>query len=195
MFGRRTQTAPEPARPAPLDPAAASPAGKGRPTPKRRDAVRDRRTRTQAPPDRKAAAKLMRERDREERARRRQGLLRGEDRYLPARDRGPVKALVRDRVDRRRSAAELFLPGALVVFFLSLLGSPLALTISYAVWLLLIVAIAVDSFVLLRGVRRALHEQLPAENTRGITAYALLRSMQLRRLRMPKPRVKPGRSR
>lgn len=201
MFGRRTETAAGPAQPSSAQPASAqpvpagTPVGKGRPTPKRRDAVRDRRGRAQAPQDRKAAAKLMRQREREERLRRRDGLMRGEDRYLPARDRGPVKALVRDRVDSRRSAAELFLPGALVVFALGLVPTPLTRAVSYIVWLVLIVAIAVDSFVLMRGVRGALKEQLPAESSRGITAYALLRSMQVRRLRMPKPRVKPGRSR
>ena len=42
-------------------------------------------------------------------------MARGEDKYLPARDRGPVRAYVRDVVDSRPHLLGLFMPLALVV--------------------------------------------------------------------------------
>ena len=35
-------------------------------------------------------------------------------------------------------------------------------------------------------------ERFPGESTRGIKIYAAMRSLQIRKLRFPKPRVKPG---
>jgi hypothetical protein len=35
-------------------------------------------------------------------------------------------------------------------------------------------------------------ERLPGESTRGLTAYAVMRALQIRRFRVPKPRVGPG---
>ena len=39
----------------------------------------------------------------------RAGAARGDDAYLPARDRGPVRKLVRDVVDSRRNVGSFFL--------------------------------------------------------------------------------------
>src|SRR5947208_16227608 len=77
----------------------AQPGGKGRPTPKRRDAQKRRGTPT--PTNRKEASKLRRERMREQRSQQRQALLTGDERHLPARDAGPAKRLARDVVDAR----------------------------------------------------------------------------------------------
>ena len=45
-------------------------------------------------------------------------------------------------------------------------------------------------------VRRSLHrlvaERLPGESTRGLTTYAVMRALQIRRFRVPAPRVAPG---
>ena len=103
MFRRRQPTTAESpvedADAAPdADAAAARPgttAGKGRPTPKRSESERRRRPYT-APGDRKEANRQYRDRQRQERTRRQQGLQRGEQWALPPRDRGPVKALARD---------------------------------------------------------------------------------------------------
>ena len=40
--------------------------------------------------------------------------------------------------------------------------------------------------------KRALRREFPDENLKGTTFYTLLRVLQLRWLRMPKPRVKIG---
>ena len=101
-------------------------AAKGRPTPKRREAENRRRGPAPAPPKtQREAAKFakanrppkeeQREQRRRETERRRAGMARGEDKYLPPRDRGPVRAYIRDVVDSRPHLLGLFMPLALVV--------------------------------------------------------------------------------
>jgi hypothetical protein len=45
---------------------------------------------------------------------------------------------------------------------------------------------------LLFRIKRALREKFPDESLKGTTFYTILRALQLRWLRMPKPRVKLG---
>ena len=59
-----------------------------------------------------------------------------------------------------------------------------------ALWL--IVLIVGQSIVTGMTLRRELARRFPGENTRGITMYALMRSLQMRRMRLPKPQVKRG---
>jgi DUF3043 family protein len=35
-------------------------------------------------------------------------------------------------------------------------------------------------------------ERLPGESPRGLTVYAVMRALQIRRFRMPAPQAKPG---
>ena len=35
-------------------------------------------------------------------------------------------------------------------------------------------------------------ERLPGQSTRGLALYSAMRALQIRKLRVPKPRVKPG---
>ena len=91
--------------------------GKGRPTPRRSEA-QARNARPLVPADRKAAQKLSREAQREERAKMQSALLTGDERYLPLRDRGPQKRFVRDVVDARRNVGEYFL----IIAGISLVG-------------------------------------------------------------------------
>jgi hypothetical protein len=176
----------------PTDVGEAPEAGKGRPTPKRREAEQRRRQAVRAPKDRKEAYRQSRERARQERIASRQALLTGDDKNLPPRDRGPVRRLARDYVDSRRSAAEFFLPVALVVLLATFVRNEVVYTIGILLWLVLLAVVIVDSFLIARGLRKTLTQRFPDEQAKGTTAYALLRSMQLRRLRLPKPQVKPG---
>jgi Protein of unknown function (DUF3043) len=170
------------------------PGAKGRPTPKRREAEKQRKTNARAPKDRKEAVRLARAKAREDRLRSRRALVSGDERYLPARDRGPVKAYARDFVDARRSVAEYFLPLALLIFLLNLVRNPQVLFVATIVWLTLIVLMIGDSVLLVRRLKARLRDRFPQESLRGVGPYVLLRSTQLRRLRLPKPRVKPGAS-
>lgn len=191
MFLRRNDPPPEQAQPA--DESATG--GKGRPTPKRREAERGRRRAVGAPRDRKEAYRRVRERQREERSKSMQALRTGDERNLPPRDRGPVKRYVRDVVDARRSVAEFFLPLALVIVVLTLTSSAQLKLVGSTLWMVLVVLIVVDSIVLVMRLKRGLRRSFPDENHRGAVSYALMRSMQIRRFRLPPPRVKPGRRR
>jgi hypothetical protein len=165
---------------------------KGRPTPKRSEAERRRRQPFNAPADKKAAYQQSRDRDRAERARKNQAMRRGENWALPAKDQGPVRALARDYVDSRRSLSEYYMFAVLVLvvllFIPALRKSPV---IDYAVLVLL--AVIVTESVLAGGrVIRLAQQRFPGESTRGVRMYTAIRGTQLRRLRMPAPRVKPG---
>jgi hypothetical protein len=167
-------------------------AGKGRPTPKRREAEKRRRQPVTAPTSRRQAAKQLRARQRDDRVRMRQALASGDTRNLPARDAGPVKAFVRDFVDTRRGAATLFMPLAIVTFLLGLLPSPLAKSLGFLLLLVMIVLVIVDLALMSRQLRKALAARFPNENTSGTTWYAATRALQIRRLRLPPARLKRG---
>ena len=190
MFRRRAAAEPDAVVTDPFD--ETRPGAKGRPTPKRREAERTRRERVRAPRDRREAARQARQQARESRARTRAALLAGDERALPARDRGPVKAFVRDLVDARRSVAEFFLYVAVVVLLVTLIRVPVVQLVGTSVWLVMVVAIVADSLVLVTRLRRELRRRFPGQDTKGAVSYALLRSLQIRRLRLPPPRVKPG---
>lgn len=195
MFRRRAAASTSASSPAGSsgDDVDARPGAKGRPTPKRRDAEAARRPRVAPPADRREAVRREREERRAERLRMRQGLASGDERYLPTRDRGPVRRIVRDTVDSRRNLAEYFLPLALVVLVLSWSRIPALVAVSSLLWLIAVTAIVVDSLLVARRVRRALASAAPKESTKGAVGYGLLRSLQFRRLRLPPPQVKPGR--
>jgi hypothetical protein len=168
-------------------------APKGRPTPKRSEAQSARRKSVTTPTDRKSAAKQAREARRVDLAKQREALAGGDERYLPARDKGPVRRFVRDYVDSRYRVAEFFLPLAVVILILSIVGS--LQNLSLLLWLVVIVGIVVDSIVTVVLLRRQLRTRFPDKNTKGTTAYALMRSLQMRRLRLPKPQVGRGSNR
>jgi hypothetical protein len=167
-------------------------APKGRPTPKRSEAEANRRGRAYVPKDRKEAAKDARARDRAARERQRAALLNGDEAALPPRDKGPVRRFARDYVDSRMTAAEWFLPFAVVILLLSVLQNPALTTISLLLWILIIVLIVGHSIVLGFGLRKQLAQRFPDKNTKGAVAYALMRTLQMRRMRLPKSQVKRG---
>ena len=87
MFGRKQDPAADVTSETPIDEHDPK-APKGRPTPSRREAEAARKHQLKIPKDPKAAKKAVRERDREDRARSRAGMMAGDERYLPARDKG-----------------------------------------------------------------------------------------------------------
>ncbi|MHB1614802.1 MAG: DUF3043 domain-containing protein [Actinomycetes bacterium] len=181
--GRGRATAPT--RPTSPDPGR-HPEGKGRPTPKRREAEAARKAGAKVPTDRKEAARARRARVADERRHQREAMITGDERYLPVRDKGPVRKFARDYVDVRISAAEFFLPIALLVIVLS---STLRALVN-VVYPILLLVIVLDSIWLSWRLRAELARRFPQQNRRGATTYAIMRSLQFRRLRMPKPTVK-----
>ncbi|KOV50432.1 membrane protein [Streptomyces sp. AS58] len=167
-------------------------APKGRPTPKRNEAQSQRRSVANTSMTRKDAAKRQREERRAALDRQRKALAGGDERYLPARDKGPIRRFARDFVDSRFNIAEFFLPMAVVILVLSMVRVPALQSIALLLWLVVIVLIVLDSFVTGYRLKKRLNERFPDDNKRGAIAYALMRSLQMRRLRLPKPQVKRG---
>ncbi|MFC5234222.1 DUF3043 domain-containing protein [Pseudonocardia zijingensis] len=176
-------------------------AGKGRPTPKRREAE-GRRRGPAAPPPRtqREAARLARANrpSRDERRRlaeeRRQRMAEGDERYLMPRDRGPVKAYIRDVVDSRPHIMGLFMPLAIVVV-LSLLVPVLAAQQYLSLFsLVALTTMIIEGIFLGASVTRKAREKFPDEQIGALSTgwYAFTRASQLRRLRIPKPRVERG---
>jgi Protein of unknown function (DUF3043) len=167
--------------------------GKGRPTPKRSEAQGRRPGPPPPPPTtRKEAYKRMREQQAANRANNRRAMLAGDDAALPARDRGPVRKLVRDIVDARRNIGSLFLAIAGV----ALIGTvvPNVAIRSYATFLLFsyFLLLIVDSFVLGRRIKKIVAERFPDARARGLVWYGVSRSTMIRRWRFPKPAVAVG---
>lgn len=167
-------------------------APKGRPTPKRAVAQSQRKAVVASTGNRKEDAKRARERRRVEMAKQREALASGDERYLPVRDKGPVRKFVRDFVDSRFSVAEMFLPLAVIILVLSMVRQPAIQNIALLLWLGVIALIIVDSIGLVFRLRKALNERFANEPRRGAVAYGLMRTLQMRRLRLPKPQVKRG---
>ncbi|WP_194238764.1 DUF3043 domain-containing protein [Streptomyces spongiae] len=167
-------------------------APKGRPTPKRSEAQAQRRSVANTPTTRKEAAKRSRDERRAALEKQRQALAGGDERYLPVRDKGPVRKYARDFVDSRFSIAEFFLPLAVIILVLSMVRVASLQNIALLLWLFVIVLIVVDSFWIAFRLKKQLSERFPNENRRGAVAYALMRTLQMRRLRLPKPQVKRG---
>jgi hypothetical protein len=167
-------------------------APKGRPTPKRSEAQTQRRRAQSAPLDRKSAMRRQREARRADLARQREALAGGDERYLPPRDKGPVRRFVRDFVDSRFCIAEFFLPLAVVILVLSMIRVPQLQNIALLLWLGVIVMIVIDSIGIWFRLKKQLNERFPDEPKRGAVAYGLMRTLQMRRLRLPKPQVKRG---
>ncbi|WP_240434653.1 DUF3043 domain-containing protein [Streptomyces sp. YIM 130001] len=167
-------------------------APKGRPTPKRAMAQSQRRSVSNTPMTRKEASKRQRDARRADLAKQREALANGDERYLPARDKGAVRKFVRDYVDSRFCVAEFFLPLAVIILVLSMVRVPQLQNIALLMWLFVIVLIVVDSFVIAFGLKRRLRERYADEPKRGAVAYGLMRTLQMRRLRLPKPQVKRG---
>ncbi len=182
MFGRKTnQTTSEPAP----DKAA----GKGRPTPTRKQAEAEARARAKASASGvDPRASNRKKRIAESRAAR-EGMARGDDRYLLPRDKGPVRRFLRDLVDSRIHIAEMLLPLLvlyMLLFFLKL--QQLAVSVEFTTFAF----VAVDLTWLIFKARREVRRRFPGESLRGTSNYVAMRAIQLRPTRRPKAAVKLG---
>ncbi|ACY98628.1 DUF3043 domain-containing protein [Thermomonospora curvata] len=187
VFRRRSQATSE-APPPPV----AKPGGKGRPTPKRREAEKRRRQYITAPRDRKEAYRRLRERQAKQRALVREGMRRGDERYLLKRDKGPVRRFARDYVDGRRTIGSYLMYAMLVIVLLSFIRSPITALLMLFAPPLLLAAVLIEGLVISMRVKKLTAERFPDEDRKGVGLYAAVRAMQIRRLRIPEPQVKIG---
>jgi len=165
--------------------------GKGKPTPKRSEAERRRRY-SSAPADRKTAGRQSRTRSRAERVRRTEAMRRGEEWALPAKDQGPVKALARNYVDSRRRLSEFYMYGLVVLLFLLFFRNSAVQTFLPPVLFLMIFVMVVEGYLIGRRLKALAAERYPGQSTRGLRMYAAMRALQIRKLRVPKPRSSPA---
>ncbi|GAA3437754.1 DUF3043 domain-containing protein [Kutzneria kofuensis] len=181
--------------------------GKGRPTPKRREAEGRRRGPVPPPPrtqreamkrSRELRPKMTREERSSEQRERRERMMAGDERYLMPKDRGPVKAFVRDVIDSRRNLMGLFMPMAILVlasYFLQLTVPTLPVQ-EYVMLacLVFLLAMVVEAIMLGRLATRLARTKFPKESigTASIIWYTFTRASQVRKLRVPRPRVRPG---
>ncbi|SEL19370.1 Protein of unknown function [Nonomuraea pusilla] len=174
------------------------PQGKGRPTPKRRDAEGRRRQPVSAPKDRKEAYRQMRAKQAAERDRARQGMLAGDERYFPARDKGPARKFARDWVDSRRLPSQYFLPLSMVILLATWIPWPISIraqVLGYVVaigWPIMMIGVLATSVYVAWKVKKEVVEKLPKESPKGVGFYAAMRALQIRKLRFPPPSVLPG---
>jgi len=168
-------------------------APKGRPTPSRKEAETARRQARKVPSDPKEAKRAAKERSRAERQAARVGMMSGDERYLPERDRGPVRAFVRDAVDGRRRVSEFFIFIALGMLVAGFIRDPQVQSITSMVWITTTVLVAVEVAWGLVRLNGQLKEHWPDKADRkGTLLYAGMRMLQIRRLRIPTPRIKAG---
>jgi len=188
--GARSPDAPAQEKPA-RSPAEAA---KGRPTPKRSVAEANRRqpitgssrapTTPRTPQDKAKA--------RSNRAGKYEAMKRGEAWALNPRDRGPARALARDFVDSKRRISEYYMYVLIVLLAAVFLRNTSAQRIVSPLILVLVVVILADAWLIRRSLTRLVAERLPGESTRGLTMYSVMRALQIRRFRVPAPRVGPG---
>ena len=202
------EPAAEPAAEAESAPESPADGKKGRPTPKRRDAEGRNRGPVAPPPktqreamkrskeqrstmskdERRAAARTNRER-----------MMAGDERYLLPRDRGKVRAYVRDLVDSRRNVAGILLPVALLSFVVLLIPFQAVQAYGPLVLLVAIGAALIDSIIFGRQISKKVRAKFPqgdssGQSTKGYSLgfYAFNRACLIRRWRAPRPRVDTG---
>ncbi len=168
------------------------PGGKGRPTPSRKEAEAAAKARAKVPRTRREQMMAQRGARSESSKTVRQGMKDGDERYMMARDKGPVRRFIRDFVDSRFSFVELMVPLLIVTLLLGYSGSPYLVGVGNTVLLGTVVLVVLDLFLMRFRLRRELARRFPDEPTKGTTYYAVMRALQMKFMRMPKAKVKIG---
>ncbi|HLR56014.1 MAG TPA: DUF3043 domain-containing protein [Actinomycetales bacterium] len=169
------------------------PGSKGRPTPKRAEA--EARNRRPLVPDRSTARKSQRQANANLREKQRQALMSGDEKAMPPRDRGPVRRWARDYVDARWNIGEFFLPVALVVVIAVLFVGDNPLFAFYTIIALyaIVLVSVIDAIILGRFLKKGLRSRFGEDKIpSGTVMYGVMRAFQIRRTRLPKPKVGRG---
>ena len=185
MF-RRTKSEPE------VVPDTVKEGGKGRPTPSRKEAEAAAKARAKTPRTRKEMAAAQRSSRSESSQKMRQAMKTGDERFLPARDKGPVKRFIRDFVDHRFSFVELMIPLLLVTMVMGYSGNARLASIGNTILFGTLLLVVVDILVMRFRMRRELTRRFPDAPLKGTTYYAVMRSLQMKFMRLPKAQVRIG---
>jgi hypothetical protein len=171
----------------------AKPGGKGRPTPTRKEAEAAARQRAKVPRGRKEQAARQRDLRMQSSRQTREAMRTGEEKHLPPRDQGPVKRFIRDFVDSRLGFSELLAPMLILIMVLGYgAGGSGGVALANSLWFTTILLVVADVLWLRHRLRRAVRERFPDESLKGVTFYGVMRAINMRFLRMPKPQRKIG---
>ena len=158
-------------------------AGKGHPTPKRKDA-QTQNLRPLVPADRKASDAQY------------EAMKNGDINNMPKSERLPWRVYIRDYVDARLNIGEFFIPIALIIMIGSMVASAFlrnawASIIPMILLYVYLGAVIIDVAVMWHKLKKKLidkyGEASVAKGTRS-ASYAWSRAIQIRRWRLPKPR-------
>jgi hypothetical protein len=183
---RRSKSEPE------VEPTPAKAGGKGRPTPTRKEAEAAAKARAKVPRTRKEQAAAQRSTKSTSSKTIRQAMRDGDERYYPARDKGPVRRFVRDFVDARFSLIELVIPLLLISLVLGYTQNRTAQQFGNTLLLGIVVLVLMDIVLMRFRLRRELARRFPDESPKGLTYYAVTRALQMKFMRLPKSRVRIG---
>ena len=189
-MARAQKSDPTPAGSAESGVAEETPAKKGHATPTRKEQEAARR-RPLVPKDRRLAAQQNRATQASEREKARIGMAKGDERYLPIRDKGPQKRYVRDYVDARFSAGEVLMPVLVIVILTFFLPPEITEYVFLGFWAVFLFVVA-DAVVLGHQLNKKLIAKYGKGKVERIRWYAAMRAVQMRVLRLPKPQVKRG---
>lgn len=166
-------------------------APKGRPTPSRKIAQAAKAKPLVPGKQDKEAQKAAKLAEREAREKARVGAMMGDERYLPVRDRGPQRKLIRDYVDGRFNLGEWMIPLMVIVLLLTLIPNDgLQLIFLSAIWVYVALSI-IDAWICARKATALVKQRFGEDKVQsGTKMYAAMRSLQMRMLRMPKPQHK-----
>ncbi len=200
MFTRK-KSEPEPVIEVVESPLVGTSQKKGRPTPSRRDAE-SRHNQPLVPADRKEAKRRSKQLRDAAYRREQEALETGDERYLPARDKGHARRFTRDWVDARWSVSEFVVP-AMLLFLVAMLAAtfirtnadlvtPVIVTLTIVFYTLLVVSL-VEGVIVWQRLKRRIVRKWPGETIpRGTWFYAYSRMVMARRWRSPKPQVGRG---
>lgn len=180
----KTPAAPEPAPEAPTGP------GKHRPTPSRaeQEAARKRPLVADTKEARaRAKADLATAREKA-----RIGMANGEEKYLPARDKGPQRRFVRDLVDSGWHVGELLMPLMLAVILVSLVQIQAVVYYAFVGLWVFIIFVVGDMLITSNRAKKLARAKFGDRTEKGLGWYAAMRTVQMRFMRLPKPQVKRG---
>lgn len=168
------------------------PAGKGRATPSRKtqEQANLRPVVGNKSPEARKAEKI---RLRDERLKVRTGIANGEEKFLGVRDRGPQRKFVRDYVDSKFTLGELVMPVLILVILISAIDNYTVQLVTLLTMWCLFLGVGINAWLIGRGSSKALAEKYGESKVEpGVKWYAAMRSIQMRPMRLPKPRVKRG---
>jgi hypothetical protein len=182
------------AKNAPIEPVVEQPADaaptKGHATPTRREQELARK-RPLVSSDRTAAKKQDRIALQTERERQRIGMANGEQKYLPARDKGEQKKYVRDYVDARISVGEGLIPVMVLVIILTFFNNVVVQTSAMLLLYVFFAGAIIDALVIGQILTKRINAKY-GDRAEKVRWYTAMRAFQLRLMRLPKPQVKRG---